>query len=124
MADPTFDIVADAQREFLHLTLTGDWNKETGARFAEEVDATLRAMVAAGTRHGHLRTMIDMRRKNILPQNVAAEIARLVRPDSPSRRIALIIGRPLHRMQARRIIDERYAIFDTDAAAMAWLSEE
>jgi len=78
-------------------------------------------MLATGTRHGQLRTLMDMRQKNILPQNVAVEFARMVRPDSPSRKVALLVSGALHRMQAKRIGDARYAVFETEEAALAWL---
>lgn len=121
MAEPTYTIDADAKGEFLRLTLTGDWNEAIAGRFAADVALTLRRMLAGGTRHGHLRTLVDMRRKNVLPQNVAAEFRRMVRPDSPSKKIALVVSGPLHRMQARRIADDRQKLFDTEEAALAWL---
>lgn len=121
MTEPTYTIDADARGEFLRLTLKGDWNAGITERFAAEVAVTLRRMLATGTRHGQLRTLMDMRQKNILPQNVAVEFARMVRPDSPSRKVALLVSGALHRMQAKRIGDARYAVFETEEAALAWL---
>lgn len=121
MIPPTFYIEADAPGEFLKLTLTGDWDAEITARFAAEVGTTLRRMVAGGTRHGHLRTLIDMKRKNVVPQHVAAEFAKMVRPDSPSKQIALVFSGALHRMQTKRIADERCALFESVEEARAWL---
>lgn len=121
MTPPTFHIEADAPGEFLKLTLAGDWDEEIAARLAVDVAATLRRMLAGGTRHGHLRTLIDMRRKNVLPQTVAADFAKMVRPDSPSKKIALVFSGPLHRMQAKRIADDRCALFNNVEEAHAWL---
>ncbi len=121
MTEPTYTIDADARGEFLRLTLKGDWNAGITERFAAEVALTLRRMLATGTRHGQLRTLMDMRQKNILPQNVAVEFSRMVRPDSPSRKVALLVSGALHRMQAKRIGDARYAVFETEEAALAWL---
>jgi len=121
MIPPTFHIEADAPGEFLKLTLAGDWDADTSARFGAEVAATLRQMLAGGTRHGQLRTLIDMKRKNVLPQTVAADFAKMVRPDSPSKRIALVFSGPLHRMQVKRIADHRCAMFDNAEDARAWL---
>ncbi|MDR6787590.1 hypothetical protein J2Y58_000931 [Sphingomonas sp. BE138] len=124
MTEPTYKIEADAAGEFLKLTLTGDWNVDITERFGREVAATLGQMLATGTRHGHLRTLIDMRHKNVVPQTVAAEFGRMVRPDSPSKKIALLVSGALHRMQAKRLSDHRHRLFDTEAAARAWLFED
>ncbi len=121
MARPTYEIEADTAGAFLRLTLTGDWDAEIAARFAADVAATLRRMSAEGVRHGTLRTLVDMRHKNVVPQNVAAEFAKMVRPDSPSKRIALLVSGALHRLQAKRIADARQRVFDDEDAALAWL---
>ncbi|WP_210358074.1 hypothetical protein [Sphingomonas beigongshangi] len=123
MTRPTYSIDFDAPGEFLRLTLRGDWDTDITERFAADVATTLRKMLASGTRHGHLRTLIDMREKNLLPQNVVAEFAKMVRPDSPSFRIAMIVATKLHALQAKRISDDKRAVFDSEAAAMAWLME-
>jgi hypothetical protein len=87
-----------------------------------EVAAAIRAMIAAGARPGHFLTLIDMSRKNILPQHVAAEFAKMVRPDSPSRRIAMVVSGAIHRIQAKRIGDDgKRRCFDSVAEARAWL---
>ncbi|GAA4217334.1 hypothetical protein GCM10022253_15620 [Sphingomonas endophytica] len=121
MTPPTFHIEADAPGEFLKLTLAGDWNEEISARFGVAVAATLRQMLVDGTRHGQLRTLIDMKRKNVLPQTVVADFAKMVRPDSPSKRIAMVFSGALHRMQVKRIADHRCALFDNVEEARAWL---
>lgn len=123
MDDPTYMIEADAPGEFLRLTLTGYWNPEITARFAADVAATLARMLATGTRRGHLRTLIDMRQKHLLPQNVAADFAQMVRPESPSRRIAMLVSGAVHRLQAKRMCDDRRRVFDSEEAALAWLNE-
>jgi hypothetical protein len=122
MIPPTFTIDTDPAREFLHLTLAGDWDQPTAIRFGEAVTGAIGTMLAAGARHGHFLTLLDMSRKNILPQNVAAEFAKMNRPDSPSRRIAMVVSGAVHMMQAKRISnDSRRRCFDTEAAARAWL---
>ncbi len=122
MVPPTFTIDTDPAREFLHLTLTGDWDQPTAERFGLEVTKAIRGMVAAGARPGHFLTLLDMSRKNILPQNVAAEFAKMIRPDSPSKRIAMVVSGAVHRIQAKRIGNEdRRRCFDTEAEARGWL---
>lgn len=121
MTQPTYHIDANVPGAFLRLHLAGDWDAEITARFAADVAKTLHRMLASGLRHGELRTLIDMREKHILPQNVAAEFAKMVRPGSPSKRIALVVSSALHRLQAKRIGDARHRIFDTEHDALAWL---
>jgi len=124
MTEPTYEIEPDAANEFLRLTLTGDWNVDITARFAADVAAALQTMIAHGARPGHFRTLIDMRRKNLLPQNVAAEFAKMVRPDSPSKRIAMLVSGAIHRIQAKRIADDRRAVFDREEDALVWLMDD
>lgn len=121
MTRPTYDIDADAAGEFLRLTLAGDWDRETAERYAVDVAAAVRGMLAAGVRHGQLRTLIDMRRKKVVPQEVVGMFAKMVQPDSPLKRIAMLPSGALHRLQAKRIADDRCALFDNEADARAWL---
>ena len=124
MDQPTYTIEPYAKTGFLRLTLTGHWNVDIATRFAADVDTTLRQMLEQGVKHGELLTLIDMRRKHILPQNVAAEFAKMVRPGSPSRRIAMLVSGALHRLQAQRLSDARRKSFDDEAEALAWLADE
>ncbi len=123
MITPTYEIVPDAAGEFLTLRLAGDWDMPTAMRFAEDVADAIRGMIALGARPGHFLTLIDMRRKNILPQNVADEFIKMVRPDSPSKRIAMLVSGAIHHMQAKRIASERHRIFGCEQDAIAWLRE-
>ncbi len=122
MVAPTYTIETDPAREFLHLTLAGDWDQPTAERFGTAVAKAIGTMRAAGARHGHFLTLLDMSRKNILPQNVAAEFAKLIRPDSPSKRIAMVVSGAVHLMQAKRIgSDDTRRCFLTEAEAREWL---
>ncbi|KTT74605.1 hypothetical protein [Sphingomonas endophytica] len=121
MAEPSFAIDADARAQFLKLTLVGDWDAAITARFAAEVMATLRGMMSGGMAHGQLRTLLDMRRKGVVPQVVANEFARILHKDSPSRRVAILASGALHRLQVKRLMDDRCALFDTEEEARAWL---
>ena len=123
MIAPTYVIEPDVANEFLRLTLTGDWDVAIAQRFAADVTRTLREMMGQGARPGHLRTLIDMRRKNLLPQNAAAEFAKMVRPDSPSKRIAMLVSGAIHRLQAKRMSGDRHQIFESEEEAMAWLMD-
>lgn len=122
MPHPLFTIAPDRTNEFLRLTLTGSWSPDIVALFEVEVYQTLKAMIGRGGRPGHFLTLVDMRDKQIVPQNVATDMARLIRPDSPSKRIALIASSALHKMQVKRVAGiEKYAFFDTEEPALTWL---
>ena len=122
MVQPVYLIETDPGRSFLHLTMAGDWDVPTADRFAVEVARAIGTMVAAGARPGHFLTLIDRSDKNIVPQAVAARFARMIRPDSPSKRIAMIVSGAMHRIQAKRIgNDPRIRCFDTGPAAREWL---
>ncbi|KQR87584.1 hypothetical protein [Sphingomonas sp. Leaf343] len=90
--------------------------------FLADLERTIRAMIGAGATYGEFRTIVDMSGKNILPQHAAAEFAKIVRPDSPSRKIALVVSGSLHRLQARRLSSaDKHRIFDRREEALEWL---
>lgn len=122
MVQPVYTIETDPSRSFLHLTMAGDWDVPIADRFSADVAKAIGAMIAAGARPGHFLTLVDMSDKNIAPQPVAARFAGMIRPDSPSRRIAMVVSGAMHRIQAKRIgNDPRVRCFDNRAAAQAWL---
>jgi hypothetical protein len=125
MADPLFLIEPDSARKLLRITQTGNWTMETVQRYAAALsDAVRHMMLVDGVKHGELITLIDMTSKGVLPREVADALGRMVRPDSPSRRIAFVTSGALHRLQARRLVsDPRVRIFDREADALAWLME-
>jgi hypothetical protein len=93
--------------------------------FVADLERTIRGMIGAGARYGQFLTIVDMREKNILPQQAAAEFAKIVRPDSPSRKIALVVSGTLHRLQAKRLsTQEKHRIFDREDEALEWLWAE
>jgi hypothetical protein len=112
----------DPARNFLRVELDGVWDESLTAAFVVDLERTIRGMIGAGAIYGEFRTIVDMSRKNILPQNATAEFAKIMRPDSPSRRIALVVSGTLHRLQAKRLSTmDKYRIFDRDDDALAWL---
>ncbi len=121
MSAPSYVIDSDAHTQFLKLTLVGDWDATITARFASDVSATLRQMLASGVVHGQVRTLLDMQRKGVVPQVVANEFARMLHPGSPSKRVAILASGALHRLQVKRIMDERCRLFEAEEEARAWL---
>lgn len=124
MTPPSYTIEPDAAGEYLHIVMSGHWNEAITAQFSADVAKVLERMLRSGTRHGHLRTLIDMRHKNVVPQSVASEFARMVHPGSPSKRIALVFSGAVHRLQAKRIADDRCRTFDDLDDARSWLFED
>ena len=112
----------DPIRNFLRIELVGLWDRSLAIVFAAEVEQTIRGMIEAGATHGQFRTLVDMSKKNILPQHAVAEFAKIVRPDSPSIKIALVVSGVLHRLQAKRLsTTEKHRIFDRQDEALEWL---
>lgn len=122
MLDGSYHFTTDPVRNFLRVELAGTWDQSLATVFVADLERTIRGMIGAGAVYGEFRTIVDMSRKNILPQHAAAEFAKITRPDSPSRRIALIVSGSLHRLQAKRLSTmEKHRIFDREDEALAWL---
>ena len=122
MSDGSYHFETDIDRNYLRLNLAGMWNQRLATAFLSDLEQTIRGMLGAGARYGEFRTLVDMSRKNILPQDAVAEFQSVIRPDSPSRRIALIVSGPLHKMQTKRIaISDKHRIFDREGDALEWL---
>ena len=122
MSDGRYKFETDPVRNFLRVELAGTWDQPLTTVFVADLERTIRGMIGAGARYGQFLTIVDMREKNILPQQAAAEFAKIVRPDSPSRKIALVVSGTLHRLQAKRLsTQEKHRIFDREDEALEWL---
>ncbi len=125
MSDGRYKFETDPVRNFLRVELAGTWDQPLTTVFVADLERTIRGMIGAGARYGQFLTIVDMREKNILPQQAAAEFAKIVRPDSPSRKIALVVSGTLHRLQAKRLsTQEKHRIFDREDEALEWLWAE
>jgi hypothetical protein len=125
VSDGRYKFETDPVRNFLRVELAGTWDQPLTTVFVADLERTIRGMIGAGARYGQFLTIVDMREKNILPQQAAAEFAKIVRPDSPSRKIALVVSGTLHRLQAKRLsTQEKHRIFDREDEALEWLWAE
>lgn len=114
----------DPDREFMRVTLWGDWaNVHTDGLSVAHAKAVL-AMKVAGARHGHFLTLVDMREKTLTEEVTVAEFRKSFEANSPSRRTAIIVSPELPTSMADRIAPPgRVLITYAEGDALAWLFE-
>lgn len=113
-----YTVSADPPRRLIRLTLTGFWTVEEATAFAHDQQAAVREL---GPPFGTHLTLADVRDFAIQTQEVSAVIRDLVvNAAATSKRIALVGGEGLARIQVRRIT-ERDAVqrFETIEEAEA-----
>lgn len=112
-------------REFMRVTLWGDWaNAQTDGLSVDHAKA-ISQMKAGGARHGHFLTLVDMREKLLTEAVTVAEFRKSFEANSPSRRTAIIVSPPLPTSMAERIAPPgRVLITYTEEEALAWLLED
>ncbi|MGC5799525.1 hypothetical protein [Sphingomonas sp. NFX23] len=118
-------IEIDPDREFMRVTLWGDWaNAQTDGLAVDHAKAVLQ-MKARGARHGHFLTLVDMREKLLTEAVTVAEFRKSFEANSPSRRTAIIVSPPLPTSMAERIAPPgRVLITYTEEEALAWLFDD
>jgi hypothetical protein len=118
-------IEIDPDREFMRVTLWGDWaNAQTDGLSVDHAKAVLQ-MKAGGARHGHFLTLVDMREKRLTEAVTVAEFRKSFEANSPSRRTAIIVSPPLPTSMAERIATPgRVLITYTEEDALAWLLDD
>lgn len=123
--DPHFVVTPDPDRRLLQIAMTGFWDAATVERLHDALRPVIGRMLDDGVPYGELLTLVDMRGKDVMPQPALERVSQFVRDDSPSRRVALIVDGKVHRLQAKRIaVSQKYAVFEDEAAARAWLGVE
>ena len=120
MGDGSYTIEVDVPNKLLLLELIGFWSAATATAFGRDVHAATRRI---GVRpHQHL-TLADLSRFSLQPQ-VVVGICRGLIVDArlPSRRLAVVAGEGLARIQIKRIlVRERMEVFSDRRSAMTWL---
>jgi hypothetical protein len=120
MEDGSYTIEADATNRLLTLSLVGFWSAEVAEAFARDQQIAARRLSVRP--HQHL-TLADLSRFSLQPQ-VVVGICRALIADAalPSRKLAVVAGEGLARIQIKRIlVRERMEVFSDRASAMAWL---
>jgi hypothetical protein len=116
----THDIQLDPVRKLLTLTLTGFFDVSYVAIIREAIVEGIGKLGCPPNRHITLVNISDSKLQ--AQDSVAAFGAIIVDPRIMSRRLAVVVGTSLARMQIRRILKRDDAeCFETVAAARLWL---
>lgn len=118
-------IEIDPIREFMHLTLWGEWTNAQSDDLAVDHAKAVHDMKAAGARHGHFLTLVDIRKKRLHPRVVIAEFQSSFAANSPSRRTAILVTPDLPSSMAAEIAPPgRVLVAYSEDDALAWLFED
>lgn len=116
-----YAITTDETRSLVRVTLSGFFSPdEVGTFMCDLRDAT----IAIGCANGGHVVLVDTRDCTLQSQEVVGAFRQLI-ASTPYRakRVALVTGQSVSRMQARRLlVDDRVRMFESVAEAMAWLS--
>ena len=119
---PGHRIEIDPSREFMRLTLWGDWANAQNDQLGIDHAKAVQDMKTAGARHGRFLTLVDIREKRLREREVVAEFRRSIATNSPSRRIAIIVARDLPTSMAAEMAEPGHVLIAySEDAAMAWL---
>ena len=114
-----YKISTDSSRNLVILTLIGMLTaQELTAMYAEETAA----VQAMGCNLGEHIVLADLTEYSIQTQDISAAIQRLVAQKGTAKRVAMVTGSSLAKMQARRIAISQVAqVFTNRATALEWL---
>jgi hypothetical protein len=118
---PAFEIVADPQRNLLRMALSGFFQPEDVARFAERKRAAHAELRCSPNTHV---TLVDVSACKIQTQTVVGAFAALIAdPRYRARRTAFVTGSSLATMQVRRLINGAadMRLYADPVLAEAWL---
>jgi hypothetical protein len=123
MQPPYYEIETDIPRKLVCVTLMGFWDVAIAQCFARDQQAAVRQV--SSVPHQHL-ILADLSQFNLQSQAVVAVCQDLiVKSPLQSRRLAVVAGEGLARIQIKRILlRERMKAFSDTAAAMAWLLDD
>jgi hypothetical protein len=115
-----YTIDSDPPHRLLRLVLSGFWTEEEARAFARDQQAAVRRL---GPPFGTHLTLADLRSFALQTHEVSEVIRQLViNAAATSKRIAMVGGEGLARMQFKRITARDDArMFDTVEEAEAWL---
>lgn len=125
MTDTGHRIEIDPAREFMRLTLWGEWANAQSDELAVDHAKAVHDMKAAGARHGHFLTLVDIREKRLHERVLVVEFRKSFAANSPSRRTAIIVAPHVPASMADEIAPPgRVLIAYSEEEAMAWLFED
>ena len=117
-----FEVSIEPKAGLLRMTMGGFFSIEGVERLTGALADARKSLGCAPNAH---ITLCDIRAMTIQSQDVMGHFMRLLSdPKTTSRRLALVVGTPLARMQARRLTDRPGVAFFTDMdEARRWLCE-
>lgn len=116
----SYRIGVDAANKLISLELIGFWSAATAAAFARDQQAAVRRICTRPHQHLVLADLSDF----ALQPQVVVGICREMIADArlPSRRLAVVGGEGLARIQIKRIlVRDRMEVFSDRESATAWL---
>jgi hypothetical protein len=117
-----FEITTDPQRHLVRIKLSGMMSVEDVSELYRQEHAAIRAM---GCPVGQHLLLIDSTQNGLQTQSVIDAFKGQISRPTRARRIAVVTGQSLSRMQARRLLtDQPGMIFATETEAEAWLFAE
>ncbi len=114
-----YELTIDAPRRYLGIAILGSWKKQTTDSFGVDLEAAIRALVNRGAPFGQFRTLLDVRRSEIMAQDLIGFLQAYAERFGPSsEHVSLLSGSVLQQMQYRRIApQERFKYYlDEDQA--------
>lgn len=114
-----FTISTDRARKLVRVRLTGMLSVDDVQRFYREEADAIRAM---GCRPGEHDVLVDLSECPLQLQHIVAEFQKEANAPGRARRVAMVTGESLVRLQARRVFTrDGVALFGTVAEADGWL---
>ena len=123
MQGGSYSIEVDVSSKLVLLDLVGFWSEDTATAFAQDVQAAVRRIGARPNQH---LVLADLSRFRLQSQAVVA-ICRSSILDArlPARRLAVVVGEGLARIQIKRIlVRDGMEVFAGRQAAIGWLLDE
>ncbi|MGY4395461.1 hypothetical protein ACVWZA_000622 [Sphingomonas sp. UYAg733] len=120
---PEFTVDA-IQPDLWRMRLSGFFDAAAAERLRMHSDAVLEELTCAPNEHV---TLADLTGMLIQPQDLIPTFSSLFsRPTQRSRRMAIILGTALQRIQVKRLIGDRtdIAFFADETTAMTWLRSD
>ena len=120
MSDVGYEIAVDAPRQLVRVKLIGFWNVDTATAFARDQQDAVRRLC---TKPGQHLLLADLTEFNLQSQAVVGVCQDLITKAAfRSRRLAVVAGDGLARIQIKRILlRDRMQAFSNIDEAMAWL---
>lgn len=113
-----FDIIPDARRSMLRITMRGHWMAET----VQEYRVAVATLIENGCKRERIVALVDAREVSAQSQDVIEEYQKvMVRDGRVPRRLATLLSSALFKRQVERIAMPNQRIFTHEHEALAWL---